>query len=217
MSLTPRLGGMNSMGRTDVFCLLEPVGHLQRAFWPACWLRGGRHLECPLGRASRDAVAGRAFGGGCRVTAVLCGRSHTRAGLLAACLTGFHAHGAWGSSHQLVVPMATVSFLKPWPKGTFRTGIMQFSQTRFFLCFVVAVRSFSSHTQFLLFLSRGSRTPTDMSLGRPWEHTGSYSWMCFTKCLFHASSQKLCHSELLRLRKPGLVQRTGVSFYCHCR
>lgn len=92
------------MGRTDVFCLLEPVGHLQRAFWPACWLRGGRHLECPLGRASRGAVAGRAFGGGRRVTAVLCGRSHTRAGLPAACLAGFHAHGAWGSSHQLVVP-----------------------------------------------------------------------------------------------------------------
>lgn len=103
-SLTPRPGEMNSTGRTDVFRLLELVGRLQRAFWPACWLRGGRHLAYPWGTASRDAVAGRAFGGGRCVTTVLCGRSHTQAGLPAACLPGFPAHRAWGSSHQMVVP-----------------------------------------------------------------------------------------------------------------
>lgn len=61
--------------------------------------------------------------------------------------------------------MATVSFLKPWPKGTFRTGIMQFSQTRFFLCFVVAVRSFPHTLSSSWLLSRGSRTPTDIVTG----------------------------------------------------
>lgn len=61
--------------------------------------------------------------------------------------------------------MATVSLLKPWPKGTFRTGIKQFSQTRFFLCFVVAVRSFPHTLSSSWLLSRGSRTPTDHVTG----------------------------------------------------